>query len=290
MNRLKRKDNIISIIIMTLIMIVGGSVQSVASSLGSITVELPDQTEVFLYKVAEYHEEKYIPAENLKDSGISLEALVSNPSDASAKAVHNYLRRNFEEDYATSSFKGTASFYGLEQGIWLVCGSKENEIKFKPFFVFIPTKANGINNYVIYATPKLDDGNSDNINLKVTKIWEDENNANNERPESITVKLLLKDKAVDIIKLSEGNGWTYTFEELENVEGYSVEEIEVENYTVKYGGDVEDGFVITNIHNDTKLPQTGQKWIPIIILFIAGAACVTLGIIETRERKNEQKA
>ncbi len=287
---MKRKSNILVVITVMIMFIVGFSVQSIASSLGSIHVELPAKTEVFLYKVVDYDETEYKPAENLKGSGISIDALVSNPSDASAKAVYNYLSRNYEEDHAAASFKGTASFYNLEQGIWLVCGAPENEIKFKPFFVFIPTEVNGMKNYVIYATPKLNEGSGDSIDLKVTKIWDDDNNANNERPESITVKLMLDGQAVDKIKLSESNGWNYTFKELENVEGYSVEEEKVEKYTVKYAGDVEEGFIITNIHDGNKLPQTGQKWIPIIILLIAGIACITLGIIESRERKNEQKA
>lgn len=290
MTRLKRKYNIMVITIMMLLMMTGISVQSAASSLGSINVELPNRTEVFLYKVADYDGNKYTPAENLKDSGISMDALISNPSDAAAKAVYNYLRRNYEEDYATSSFRGTAKFYDLNLGIWLVCGAPDNEMKFKPFFVFIPTEANGMKNYVIHATPKLDEDDSDNINLMVTKKWDDDNNASNERPKSVTVNLLLNGETVDKIKLSESNGWNYTFKDLENVEGYSVEEVEVDRYTAEYAGDVKEGFIITNIHDDNKLPQTGQKWIPIIILFIAGIACITLGIIESRERKNENKA
>lgn len=287
---MKRKSNILIVITMILIFNIGFSVQSVASSLGNIHVELPARTEVFLYKVADYDGEKYTPAENLKGSGISLDALISNPSAASAKAIYNYLSRNYEEDHAAASFKGTASFYNLEQGIWLVCGALNNEIKFKPFFVFIPTEVNGMKNYVIYATPKLDEDGGDNIDLKVTKIWDDDNNANNERPESVTVKLMLDGQAVDKIKLSESNGWNYTFKDLENVKGYSVEETKIEKYTAKYAGDIEEGFIITNIYDGNNLPQTGQKWIPIIILFIAGAACITLGIIESRERKNEQES
>lgn len=287
---MKRKYNIMVITIMMLLMMTGISVQSAASSLGSINVELPNRTEVFLYKVADYDGNKYTPAENLKDSGISMDALISNPSDAAAKAVYNYLRRNYEEDYATSSFRGTAKFYDLNLGIWLVCGAPDNKMKFKPFFVFIPTEANGMKNYVIHATPKLDEDDSDNINLMVTKKWDDDNNTSNERPKSVTVNLLLNGETVDKIKLSESNGWNYTFKDLENVEGYSVEEVEVDRYTAEYAGDVEEGFIIINIHEDNKLPQTGQKWIPIIILFIAGIACITLGIIESRERKNENKA
>lgn len=290
MNRLKRKINILLVVVITCILMLGISAQSIASSLGAINVELPNRTEVFLYKVANYDENGYTPSENLKDSGISIEALVSNPSEASAKAVYNYLNRNYEEDYAAASFRGTAKFYDLEQGIWLVCGTEDNEVKFKPFFVFLPTEDKGVISYVIYAKPKLDENTDDNINVKVTKIWDDDNNADNERPESVIVKLLIDGHPVDKILLSEANGWTYTFKELEQAEEYSVEEVEVNNYTAKYAGDVEEGFVITNIHDDNKLPQTGQKWIPIIILFVAGAACIALGVIETRERKNGHKA
>ena len=62
MNRLKIKCNIPVIIIITFMLIVGFSVQSIASSLGSIHVELPAKTEVFLYKVVDYEARAWPPS------------------------------------------------------------------------------------------------------------------------------------------------------------------------------------------------------------------------------------
>ena len=63
----------------------------------------------------------------------------------------------------------------------------------------------------------------------------------------------------------------------------------MEDYTVQYSGDMENGFIITNSYNGEKLPQTGQYWWPIILISIAGVGFITLGIIELELSKNGKK-
>jgi len=287
---LKKKHNLILIFVISLILTIGLFVQSEASSTGSIRVSVPDQTKVLLYQVADYDGKNYSAAENLKDSGISMDALLENPSEAVAKDVCKYLEENHGADYERKSVYGEAGFENLEQGIWLVCTEQNHKTRFKPFFVFIPTETDGVKQYEINAEPKVDAGNKNHIHVSVTKKWDDHDNVNQKRPDSVTIKLLRNKKTVDNVKLSEKNGWTHTFKHLKKAEDYAVEEVEVDGYTAEYGGDVENGFVITNVYNLHRLPYTGQNWIPIIILFIAGISCVALGVLEARERRNEKKA
>lgn len=87
--------------------------------------------------------------------------------------------------------------------------------------------------------------------VKVEKVWEDNENIEGFRPEAITVNLLANGEKVDSVELSEANSWNYTFENLSTYKDgtkltYSVEEIAVENYTVEITGDETEGFVITN--------------------------------------------
>ena len=63
----------------------------------------------------------------------------------------------------------------------------------------------------------------------------------------------------------------------------------VANYKANYSGDMANGFIITNTYNGEKLPQTGQYWWPIILIAIAGAGFIALGVYEVGVKKNAKK-
>lgn len=48
------------------------------------------------------------------------------------------------------------------------------------------------------------------VERTVRKIWNDRNNSDGKRPESITVKLLRDGEPVENVKLNESNKWTHT--------------------------------------------------------------------------------
>lgn len=90
---------------------------------------------------------------------------------------------------------------------------------------------------------------SETVSKTVTKIWDDDDNRDNIRPDSVTVKLMNGTKTVDTVVLNDANQWTYTWEDLyanENGEPitYTVEEV---NVAEGYEADV-DGMTITNTH------------------------------------------
>lgn len=73
--------------------------------------------------------------------------------------------------------------------------------------------------------------------LSVNKIWDDVNNQDGKRPESITVELLADGIKVDEVILNEENAWSHTFDKLEKYNdneaeiNYSISESKVEEYT-----------------------------------------------------------
>ncbi len=101
------------------------------------------------------------------------------------------------------------------------------------------------------------------VTVKVTKVWDDNNNRDGIRPTAVGVKLLANGKdSGKSIALNEANSWTYTFEDLPKYDekqkaiAYTVEETKVpENYTAEITGDMEKGFVITN---SSDVVQTGD--------------------------------
>lgn len=99
--------------------------------------------------------------------------------------------------------------------------------------------------------------------VTVTKVWDDANNQDGKRPESITVKLYADGVEVDSHVLTgEGNNWSYTFTGLPMYkEGkkivYTVDE---EVVPADYTKDV-DGNVITNSHTpETTDVKVSKVW------------------------------
>ena len=89
------------------------------------------------------------------------------------------------------------------------------------------------------------------IEIKVVKEWDDANNRDGKRPDSVTVHLL-KDN-VDTgekLVLSFENGWKGSFSNLDADGDYTVEEEEVDGYTSISTGD-NNKFTITNTYNKT---------------------------------------
>ncbi|WP_036730115.1 Cna B-type domain-containing protein, partial [Peptoniphilus mikwangii] len=102
--------------------------------------------------------------------------------------------------------------------------------------------------------------------VKVTKKWDDANNQDGKRPNSIKVQLYADDKKVgDAVELNDGNSWTYTWEKLpKNAAGkpiaYTVKEVgTVDGYTTSYGNDSQGNVIITNKHTPEKVKVEGEK-------------------------------
>lgn len=128
------------------------------------------------------------------------------------------------------------------------------------------------------------------VERTVRKIWNDRNNSDGKRPESITVKLVRDGEAVENVKLNESNKWTYTWTDLDADHDWTVVEAVVpDGYTTI--SDVEGNSTdITNTHTPPTppdQPHTGANvqqaaWIAVSIL---GAGLVLLIVAKTALRK-----
>ena len=89
-------------------------------------------------------------------------------------------------------------------------------------------------------------------NITVNKVWDDCDNQDAVRPDSVVVKLLKDGKVIDTITLSSDNNWKHTFEGLAKYENgsiivYSVDEENVTGYTKSIENCTND-YKITNTH------------------------------------------
>lgn len=124
------------------------------------------------------------------------------------------------------------------------------------------------------------------VERSVRKIWNDRNNSDGKRPESITVKLVRDGEAVENVKLNESNKWTHTWTDLDADHEWTVVEAAVpDGYTTI--SDVEgDSTEITNTHTPPTMPDqphTGADvqqaaWIAVGVL---GAGLVLLIVAKT---------
>ncbi len=101
--------------------------------------------------------------------------------------------------------------------------------------------------------------------INVVKAWEDANNQDGARPDSITVKLLANSEETgQELILNEANNWQGDFTELdvytdgEEIQ-YSIEEVAVEDYETETAGNPADGYVITNTHEPELIDLEGMK-------------------------------
>lgn len=149
------------------------------------------------------------------------------------------------------------------------------------------------------------------VSVSVSKVWDDQNNADGTRPTSVTVHLYAD--GVDTGKsevLSDANGWTATFSGLDKNQigtstaiTYTVDEDEVEGYTAQVTGDATSGFTITNTHipptpttppsetpeqpkqtkqpkkKEPKLPSTGDASFAAASLAAASSVLIAAGVL-----------
>ena len=97
--------------------------------------------------------------------------------------------------------------------------------------------------------------------VKVEKIWDDNNNEAGKRPEKVEVVLMNDGKELMALTLSDENDWAGTFVHNDNVhipenilDKLSVKEVSVDGYECEVAGDAKDGFTITN----TYVPPTTE--------------------------------
>ena len=263
---------------------------------GKITITLMDTDKnriddatVYICQVVRLNNTGYNPTTAFENSGISISEIMNNPDETSAKTIVEYIKKNNLDTLSGKIENGKATFSDLDLGVWVVFPKENDKYIFNPYLVFLPFESNGKLYYEVSSIPKTDESNPDEINIYVVKKWEDKNNASKKRPNSITVELLNGELVVSSTELSEENGWSHTFAKVSKNGNYSVKEKTVSNYKADYSGDATNGFVITNTYIGDKLPQTGQHWLPIVFITVAGVCFVLLGFYEIGAKKNGKK-
>ncbi|MDY2959434.1 MAG: Cna B-type domain-containing protein, partial [Hornefia sp.] len=102
--------------------------------------------------------------------------------------------------------------------------------------------------------------------VQVTKAWEDKNDQDGVRPNSVTIKLLADGKETGkTLTLTKADNWTGTFTDLDEYKAgkkikYTIKEESVGNgYVSAITGSAEDGYVVTNVRTPNTPPEKPNK-------------------------------
>ena len=95
--------------------------------------------------------------------------------------------------------------------------------------------------------------------LKVTKIWEDNNNKSNTRPDSISVNIFANGELFKQITLTKDMNWIYVLSDLDKYKDgkeiiYTIEELSINGYITTY-----DGYNIINTLKEKPIKQAVFK-------------------------------
>ncbi|MCY7189190.1 Cna B-type domain-containing protein [Streptococcus gallolyticus] len=150
----------------------------------------------------------------------------------------------------TTGSDGTATISGLLKDNYIITETKAPT----GYTIADPVTAEADNSTVTVTDKKA------TVEVTGTKTWDDNNDQDGKRPDSIIVNLLANGTVVDTKTVTADDNWTYTFSDLDQYDAdgneiaYTVSEETVDGYTT-----VVDGYNITNTHTPETTEVSGTK-------------------------------
>lgn len=257
---------------------------------GSLKIELQEQTEntsvsnaeITIYKLADAVEVnnnlsfKYV--NKLNDCKVEVNS-IKEVDDDLYSCIEN---KDLVEYKGITNNLGIVEFNNLDLGLYLVkeTNSPSNYSYFEDFLVMLPNFLDNNWIYDVYSTPKTDIISL--IDITVKKEWN--NDKNNKLPSNVTIELLKDNIVIDTITLNNDNNWTYTWNNIEKSDKYSVREINIPlGYTASYRNEGYN-YIVTNTNS---LIKTGSLDIYIELSLLFGITLLLVGIIYNKRINHE---
>ena len=247
-----------------------GSIEITTTATNTSDNQAVSGVKLGIYKIAEADDTKeygYSIASTFNELGISIEDIMNTETISTvASTCSQYVESNSLNPISveTSDSNGNLSFNGLEDGIYLIkqvnsTSDFENlgyTYSTDPYIVAIPSlDSDGNKIRHIQCQPKgILKEETKPTSLTVYKVWKDDNDKKGQRPESITVGLYNDDILKEQVKLSAGNNWMYSWDNLDNNGNWNVKELtQVSGYSTSITKSDQD-WTITNTYTNV---QTG---------------------------------
>ena len=189
---------------------------------------------------------------------------------ALAANFHDYAQQNdISRLNGVTNAKGEVTFSNLVAGYYLVVQTdmQGSSHEFDSYLVMAPTIHPSDSSkwkYEVHSLPKTQMViEHELVSLSVYKVWK----GTDKLPDSIEVQLYCNGSPLGTpVTLNAGNFWNHTWENLNEDETWTVDEVTVpDGYIKTISGDIATGFVITNTKDSTSSsytpsePQTPQN-------------------------------
>lgn len=253
-----------------------------------------------------------------KDFDVNIQGKNDEAWRTLASTLEGYILRDkmVAADEGITDTNGVASFPSkgkeLAQGLYLVVGDRHVQDGYyydaTPFMVLLPAinaeenqwdydvKINGK-----FQSEKIPE-EKETTTIKVLKVWDDKG-YEEYRPDEVKVELLKDGEVYDTVTLNEKNNWRYTWTDLDANAKWNMTEVKIRRYHVEIEQEGKT-FIIENTYHalwdeymieeedrqngDATLPQTGQLWWPVPLLFSIGVLCVIIGILRRKRSAHER--
>lgn len=264
----------------------------------SMDFGFPDLS-VKLYQIAEASESCfYTLCPAFEASDLMLNGVQSNGEwNVIRSTLETYILASATgEDLRTvTDEEGTAHFYGLTAGLYLIVSEDavqgEQVYRFASALVALPDLGeDGFWQYDVAVTAKWElippVEPEKEVEYKVLKLWK---GSDTHRPDRIDVEIFRNGISHAWVTLSEENNWSYSWRAPQDGAVWKVAERNIpEGYTVTVE-ERETTFLLTNTKEgpDTPPPDTGDRshvLLYIILLNVSGMALLILGLTGKRKR------
>lgn len=199
---------------------------------------------------------------------------------------------------AVTDADGVAAFTDIPMGLYLVLGrTMEREgyvYSTSPFFIVLPEQDLSSNTWNYHVVASAKPGQEPvRADYQVIKVWEDDCHKNR-RPKSISISLICDGEVYDTITLPYNGAWSYTWENLDTNHQWTVTEKKQDGYQEPNVQQEGNTFIVRNTcstppkQGKPTLPQTGQLWWPVPVLFASGLLFVVIGLLRRRGSRHEQ--
>ena len=264
-----------------------------------------------IYRVGERAGSGFILTGNFADYPVSLDDITEENVRGIAQALESFAAGDglSADDDGYTDKDGTVSFSGLDPGLYLAVPEKLKAGKLEYRSVSLLAEITDSDETVFPKIYSSIVAGREVRDYTVKKVWQDQDNAGNTRPASVTVDLYGNGRKTDTITLDESNNWQYRWADLDTDTEWRVVERNIpENYNILIEMD-SDQFLIKNISESEivttsvttsttvtttvkpgdDLPQTGQLWWPVLALSIGGIVFIGAGLLLRRSSDRNEK-
>lgn len=254
--------------------------------------------EISIYKAASRNGNVLTLSGDFKDYNVRLVADSASVLQEAADTLANYIVTDKIQPHKTAvtDQHGNADFSNLDNGFYLVCGKKlvsgDKVYRFSPMFVEINDQSEQTT--VSYGKFLVTDiQNSVVTNYTLKKIWDNEGDILEYRPDGIDVEIYLDGEFYEKVNLNKDNNWTYQWLSDETGD-WNFKELNVpEQYQISIKIDGTYITVTNRLKDDTPkpsepeekpdppkedIPQTGQLWWPVPLMALLGIILIVVGV------------